>query len=271
MEIGGSNGSLVKNFLSEDKEFSWTIIEPSFSVDKLDDRVTFVEGFFESFEFSEKYDTIIHSHVLEHVYNPLKFIRKIESLLDYGDNHYISIPNMRYWIERGYSNVLFFEHTYYLDELVLEYMLNLCGFDIVDVVVGNHSIFIRCQKKKFKYKILPVNFSYVEKNFENYLNSLQSDITNIKKFIGNDRIYLFGAHIFSQIILNLGISESQVINILDNDPKKQEKRLYGTNLIVKSPKCLENKSNPKVVLRGGIYTDEIKESILVINPTTIFL
>jgi len=47
--------------------------------------------------------------------------------------------------------------------------------------------------------------------------------------------------------------------------------MYGTNSIVCSPKILQGLDSPIVVLRGGVYTGEIKESILKINPTAIII
>ena len=59
---------------------------------------------------------------------------------------------------------------------------------------------------------------------------------------------------------------------LYNDKQKQDKRLYGTNLKVKSPKILSKYKNPYVILRVGVYKDEIKEDILKnINSDTKFI
>ena len=53
---------------------------------------------------------------------------------------------------------------------------------------------------------------------------------------------------------------------------KQGKRLYGTPLKVRSPKCLENELNPYVIIKAGFYTNEIKEDILNnINKNTVFI
>ena len=51
---------------------------------------------------------------------------------------------------------------------------------------------------------------------------------------------------------------------------KQGKRLYG-KILVCSPKVLKEK-NPVVILKAGVYNDEIKKDILTnINSKTIFL
>lgn len=271
LEIGGASGSLVGNFADLDKEFTWTIVEPSTSAKFNDARVQLINGYFEEFSFESKYDTVVHSHCFEHAYDPIKFLQKIYDLLDYGDYHYISIPNMKHWLDNGFTNTLSFEHTFYVDENVLTTLLYKSGFQVVDKIVSEHSVFIRAAKITSKTINPNIDFSYVKNVFDNYIKSLAEDVKNINEQIMEKPFYLFGGHIFAQSLINMGLQSSQIVCILDNDPQKQGKRLYGTDCMVQSPKCLENVENPIVVLRGGPYTKEIKNSILAINPYTLFV
>ncbi|HEF1396438.1 TPA: SAM-dependent methyltransferase, partial [Campylobacter jejuni] len=71
-----------------------------------------------------------------------------------------------------------------------------------------------------------------------------------------------GAHLFGQYLIFQGLNAEKIINILDNNPSKQEKRLYGTKFIVKSPKILKDQDDSLVVLNAGVYNDEIEKDIL---------
>lgn len=266
LEIGGASGALIKNFLETDKDFNWTIIEPSDTQVVSDPRVTFINDFFENYQNEKKFDTIIHSHLFEHVYDPIKFLNKIYNTLEHAGNHFITLPNMKHWLDQGFTNTLLFEHTFYVDDQVLEYLLNKANFEVVDKIVEEHSIFIYC-KKSNNVTTQNVTFNYVKDLYLKYISNLHNDFESILKQIGDSEVFLFGGHIFSQILLNLGLPENQVINILDNDPKKHKKRLYGSNLYIKSPLCLKGLNNPIVIVRGGTYTKEIIQSILNINPT----
>ena len=74
------------------------------------------------------------------------------------------------------------------------------------------------------------------------------------------------------MILNYGLNTKKITYILDNDKKKQEKRLYGTKFIIKSPKILANYDKPLVILKAGVYNREIKNQILGnINRNTKFI
>ena len=85
---------------------------------------------------------------------------------------------------------------------------------------------------------------------------------NRKILNANSAVYLFGAHVFSQYLINFGLNTSNIKCILDNDTKKQNKRLYGTNLKVSSPKILKKIKQGIVILRSGVYNNEIKKDIL---------
>ncbi|EGO3114687.1 SAM-dependent methyltransferase, partial [Campylobacter jejuni] len=67
---------------------------------------------------------------------------------------------------------------------------------------------------------------------------------------------------FGQYLIFQGLNAEKIINILDNNPSKQEKRLYGTKFIVKSPKILKDQDDSLVVLNAGVYNDEIEKDIL---------
>jgi hypothetical protein len=84
-------------------------------------------------------------------------------------------------------------------------------------------------------------------------------------------LYLFGAHVFAQYLIQFGLNTEKIVFLLDNDPNKQGKRLYGTSLQVASPKILSSVTNPVVILKAGVYNQEIKSDILNnINSDTIF-
>jgi hypothetical protein len=85
-------------------------------------------------------------------------------------------------------------------------------------------------------------------------------------------VYLFGAHVFAQYLIAFGLDTRRIIGILDNDLNKQGKRLYGTELMVESPGIIKNIERVKVILKAGVYNQEIKAQILnSINKQTEFL
>jgi predicted SAM-dependent methyltransferase len=278
LEIGGLHGILAKNCLEVNPELKWTIIEPNPIVpDSIPVKV--IQGFFDNtFISEEKFDTIVHSHVLEHIYNPDEFMSHKSSFMQDGDKLIFSIPNMEVMLKNKYTNCINFEHTVYFTEPYIEYMLAKYGFKLIEKEYfrKDHSIFY-CAQKVSKVQPIELSNELYEVNkttFEEYVTSHVEDINNLNQMISNSTVpvYIFGAHVFTQYLISFGLDTSKVVCLLDNDSKKENKRLYGTKLKSQLPKILKNTPEALVILRAGVYNEEIKNDILTnINPNITFI
>ena len=278
-EIGGAKGILATKCHETKSDLDWKIIEPNPHPIK-NSKAKFIKGFFdENFNHDLKDTTIVHSHVLEHIYDPHTFLKMLSEKIDNNGKIIFSIPNMEMWLKNKYTNCLNFEHTYFLNETYCELFLKFYGFKILNkkYFMEDHSIFYSVEKreKNSLFKLTDKNLYLKNKKlFVDFLNFHKDLIDNLNKKIDENKneIYLFGAHIFSQFLINFGLKQDKISAILDNDKSKQLKRLYGTTLEVDSPKILKDRKNPTVILRAGVYNEEIKKDILTnINSDTIFI
>jgi hypothetical protein len=280
LEIGGLHGILNKLYQKLGKNIDWTIIEPN-PIPAKGVKAKFIKGFFnDKFKFNKPVDAVLHSHVFEHMYNPHIFLNDIANFLT--DKKYLlfSVPNLQEMLKRKYTNVLNFEHTIFLTEPYIEYFLSKYHFRIIkrEYFRKEHSIFYACirDSKVKASKLSKRLFEHNKQLYIKYLNYHQQLIDDfnlkIKKLNKDQKLYLFGAHAFSQYLINFGLNANRLECVLDNDPRKQGKRLYGTNLKVLSPKILSKDRNPVVILRCGTFNEEIKKDILKnINSKTIFM
>lgn len=275
-EIGGSHG-ILNNKYSELDVVPWVIVDAN--PNPIDNcNATFIEDIFdEDFEYDGDYDVLIHSHLFEHLYDPLKFMEKISSMLSNSKKMIFSIPNMDVMLDRKYSNCLNFEHTFFVTEPYIEFILSKYGFEIIDkeYFMEDHSIFYAVIKTESTNQ-KNIDSSLYLKNktqYINYINHYQNLVSKINSQIEDkDNVHLFGAHIFAQNLLSFGLNQSKIKFILDNDISKHDKRLYGSDLFVKSPKILKDIYNPVVVLNAGVYNNEIKKDIIYnINSSSIFI
>ena len=278
LEIGGLHGTLAKKCKSF-VDIDWTIIDPNASSILSEYNINAIKGFFdENFVPDKNYKMIVHSHLLEHVYDINKFLKNIQNILKQSSGKMIfSIPNMEVMLKRNYTNCLNFEHTYYLSEDLTEYYLNKYNFKVIEkeYFKDDHSIFYYVESNK--EIVIPKNINFYEKNkqlFLTYINANLEEIKKINNYISNHNgnIYLFGGHVFSQYLISYGLNTKNIKCILDNDINKQKHRLYGTDLIVESPKILKDDMNPLVILKAGVYNNEIKNDILNnINKNTVII
>jgi len=277
VEIGGGSGKIANLIIEKDKNVKYTVIEPNPTF-KEKRNLKILKSFFTK-DFKNDFNdvTVIFSQVYEHVYKPEEFLNEISEFLSIGGKLIFAYPNLEYWFKNKFTNAINFEHTMLMTDYYVDYFLEKTGFKIIDKYnYKNHSYFYTVEKIKNKNIDIKINNKYYHykkmfKEFEQYHISL---VENIHEKIKNteSQVFLFGGHIFSQFLLMYGLNSSKITNIIDNSLLKQEKRLYGTNLIVKSPKILKNIKNPIVILKTGIYDEEIKNDIITnINKNTIFI
>jgi len=279
LEIGGGSGKLANIILNKDKNINYTVVEPNPTFEERENLKIIKSFFSRDLKHNFKTDnTVIFSQVYEHVYDPGEFLSEISEFLPIGGKLIFAYPNLEYWFKNKFTNAINFEHTMLMTDYFVDYFLGKTGFIIEEkIAYENHSHFYTVVKTDLKDKLdfikLENKYLHYKKMFNEYIYYHITIVEEINKKIksSNCKIYLFGAHIFSQYLIAFGLDTSKIINILDNSPLKQEKRLYGTSLIVKSPEIIRRQDKVAVILKTGLYNDEIKKDILEnINPNVIF-
>lgn len=279
-EIGGAHGILATEYRNY-QTLDWTILEPN-PTPVRGCPARYVRGFFMGKDdIPDGRPTIVHSHVFEHLYEPREFIRSLSESMSIGQKMVFSVPNMREMLVRGYTNCLNFEHTVFLTENAIDRLLAEFGFVIENkrLFLEDHSIFYvvsRSESMTPPQKDLVgdyvSNLNLYESYKERYVRLIAAFNESLSHTHSLSRVFLFGAHVFSQYLIFNGLDTKRIDCILDNDPAKQDRRMYGTHFQVKSPAVLADETRPVVILCAGVYNNEIKTSILEgINSTTIFL
>lgn len=286
LEVGGATGRLAS--LIDTQSIKWEIIEPNST--KIPGVLIHNRFFDEKFTHAHinEYEAVVHSHCFEHMYNPLEFLENCKKVLKADGKMIFSVPNMHEMLKRKYTNCINFEHTYFLPEKLIDYLLEVSMFEVIkkEYYRDDHSIFYTCIKRcmdqervkpaeewaKLSSKMYIENKqlfgSYIEYH-RNVVESINREISGISEDIN---VYLFGAHVFSQFLIFNGLRTSRIKCILDNSNLKTGKRLYGTSLYVSKPSILAHEKNPIVILKAGPYDDEIKADILEsVNASTRFV
>jgi hypothetical protein len=278
LELGGANGLLAGNALANKPGLRWTLLEANPALPpELASRICVIRDFVrEQTSLAGDWDTIVHSHFFEHSYFPQGFLQQVNRGLAVGGAHVFSMPNMAALLERGYSNCLNFEHTCFLEEGFVDWMLETNGFEIVEkVYFRDHSIFFSTKRKSLAtHAKCPNHYEQNKKLFIEFVTNNQNTVRQINERISrtNDGpIYLFGAHVFSQFLIGFGLDTDRIAGVLDNGPTKIGKRLSGTPWQVESPAVLQGLDKAYVILKAANYNEEIKLGIVEQhNPNVVF-
>lgn len=275
LEIGGSDSRIAISSLNKNPQIkSWTLIEPTIKSRHSHDKLFYREEFFGENTKASDVNTVVHSHTIEHMYDPKAFLANISRILKDGDYHIFSAPNLYKYLKNKYSNVINFEHTLFLSERILDYLLSYYGFIILDkFYYDEHSIFYVTQK----YENAPI--VALNNHHDKYKQMYLASIDYYKNFVlsVNERLerlggeaYLFGGHVFSQLLISLGLNVEKIVCILDNSEIKNGQRLYGSNLTIRMPRDTKFKDRSAIVLKVGQYQEEVRNQLFNMNGSLIF-
>lgn len=284
LELGGGNGVLNALYAKKyGNSIKWTIVEPSTVEPVKGCYAEYIRKIwdcsFSDTKLQSETGCLVHSHVIEHLFDLESFMEQNEQMLANGQKMIFSVPNLKETLKRKYTNALNFEHTYYISEDYVDACLRRHAFSVIEkkYFKADHSIFYVTEKKEQAENVTDIDFSHLytenKKIFMEYVKYYEELIRDLNDRMAKEErpVYLFGAHIFSQYLIYFGLNTANIRYILDNDKRKQGKRLYGTSLSVRSPEILAGEKRPVVILRAANYTDEIKTGILEhMNAETVF-
>jgi len=274
LEIGGSDSRLaLKTININEKIKNWTIIEPILKGKIENKKIVYIEKFFDQTCINREYDIVVHSHVLEHMIDVNQFLQSISKSMKYGQYHIFSVPHLYKWLQNKLLNTITFEHTSFLTEEFIDYFLSCNNFKIIDkIFYREHSILYVTKKQKTNKLQLPNKYTEYKELYLQCINYYKNIVNSINKELENTNndVYLFGAAFVSQYLIALGLNTLKIKCILDNSPIKSGKRLYGTNLFIKSPNDVVLDENSLIILKVGHYKDEIKQQLIGINSNIKF-
>lgn len=273
LEIGDPSYKVSSNLSIFSKK--WYIVEPNPDDSICPNNVELIKGYFnKETNINTSIDVIFHSHLLEHLTSPSTYLNLFYDKLSDDGKLIFSVPNFEKLLEnqQPVNNILNFEHTYYFNFNSMSSFLKSHGFKVDEYSHYNdHSIFFICSKKQKENDVFV--FDSIEQDFFKSLSKFKSWVNDVNQRIKhNTNVYLYGCHISTQFVLNLGLVTNNIKCILDNSKVKQGNVLYGTKLLTVSPETILNDEEPIVIVNHmSIYSDEIKKQLLELNTNVKLL
>lgn len=265
IEIGAGNGDLSEKLLNKNK-LPYYIIDP-FYCGNTNDR-TIISSFLEDIQNLNHFsaNSIVTSHLFEHLYYPLQFITKaINNQIKYI---YICIPDFENSIKKeSFCNTLNIEHTFYIENKFLEDVFKKYGYTCNRrYEYLNHSVMF-----EFEYNGVPILFNPINQisdiDIPSYINKLIERTMSINKLIddhyGAYKIYLWPSSAHSLYLCYYGLNYSKIDYLLDNSIDKINKFFYGYNLkCISMNEIIDTTNKSLLILHGGCFNKEIK----ITNP-----
>jgi SAM-dependent methyltransferase len=213
-----------------------------------------------------KYDLLVLSHVLEHIYDVNTFIKEISKNIKDNGLLYIEIPNSDFY--EKFTNIsplqeVNIEHINFFSKYALNKLLINNGFSCVNIIDDYFMI------KNSKYFVIRGIFEKVKNNnsFETYINDGIKiincyDFNLLKKY---KNIYIYGCGQFLFKIFNKIENNVNIINIIDDNPSYLNKKIKNVNIInyeIFEQVC---KNEDNILLTTMIHDDKIREKLILLN------
>jgi len=237
-------------------------------------------GYFENYEArnSDKYNLVILTHVLEHLYDPTVALEKIRRILDPNGYLFIEVPALLQpdcW-PAGYFT---FEHLNYFSMRSLMNILDQCGYQIVDKIsiiarsmpypvmslVASLSE-VECATKCFESdyeEAVGVCCGYIKRDYKKWqrIDTILTESLTGSYSYSCKKVVIWGAGIHtSQLFARTGILEYRDVDfIVDSDPQKWGLKLG--RLEVRNPNEIQHGPGLTIVISSCASEKEIYHSI----------
>jgi SAM-dependent methyltransferase len=236
--------------------------------------------------YSEKYnyfssDLIMSRHTLEHIADPLQFLRAIRKNLTTQKETYIffEVPNAYYLIKNKVLWDIIYEHCSYFTITSLSHLFYLSGFEVkslretynrqyltIEALPANKS---KSTDFKYNHSDNIINYKFVNKihkqvqkfskNAQEYIGKCRNQL--IQYYNSSKKVALWGVGAKSVIYLNMVKVDNAIQLTVDVNPRKQGHFIPGTGQRIDDPVELKKFKPDIVLIINPIYKREISRSL----------
>jgi SAM-dependent methyltransferase len=257
LEIGCGNGEFISQFSKKNKLIGY---EPSPESLEVRNNIEVINEYFipdVKLHKNLKPSLIIMRHVLEHVSNPLEYLKTFFLMLsnNNSDNKllYLEVPSNNKTIEKDRFSDYYYDHASYFSLSSLSYALNEAGFFVEDLSLDFNREIISCIASVNSFNKIEGNLNA---NFDNWKNIINHYYENNKKII------FWGTAGTGTMFLNmLNVNSIKSPYVIDSDERKQKKYVPGTGQLVVEPKFIQSYKPDVVIILSQLHSKEINDTI----------
>jgi len=235
--------------------------------------ITFVNDFYDEKYADQKADFIVCRHVLEHIDQPVPFLKKIRANLEAQPDTvlYFEVPNVLYTLKDMGIWDLIYEHCAYFSPNSLETVFCNSGFEVLSLGESFGGQFLYIEAKALPAKAtspgangstLPALLNYVSAFNESYQNKVADwteRLNNIKQ--SGKTAVIWGGGSKGATFLNIVQSADAIEYVVDLNPHKHAMHTPGSGQQIVAPEFLNEYSPDLVIVMNSIYKEEISRSL----------
>ena len=257
LEIGGGDGYFAQ--LLQDLSCRVTLLDPAPKACELARKrglTNVIQSNLETALFSgEVFDAVIARHVLEHIRNPVDFLKLAHGHVNSEALVIVEVPNVDPTIACGRFQDFCAEHLSYFSPSTLAYVIQRAGF-IVDTIFA-------IEKGEFLIGVgRAINLDLVK--MADDLVAFRENLRNLilEAIASSRRVGIFGAGTRGVALLAMvNAGDMGLAYVVDSDPKKWKRFTPITHLPVVSPEYLAANPVDDLLISTTAYQEEIMEQL----------
>lgn len=206
------------------------------------------------------FDAFVSFNFLEHQPNPAGMLRGIAANLKENGVGLITVPSFDYFQERASYYEFMRDHIAYYSEDSLNRILNICGFDVIEMNRFNEDTLEAIVRKRSPIKL--VDYYSQRDCLEKEMNGYLEDIVGMEGMT-----VVWGASHQAFTILSTIEIKEKIQAVIDSASFKWNKYTPVTQIPITSPEILKTQKIKCVIIMAPGFSDEIYHTILVQAPS----
>ena len=263
LEIGANKGELY-TLLSNERTIEYSVLD-MYRHPSLPSTIHYIQGNCETYDFIGV-DSVILSHVFEHLYSPHLFIQNIRKAC--VSSIFISIPNFNKLLEDKIPHIIHSQHTFYCGFDYIVYIMSLYNYKCEASFVYN----IGFKSLMFKFVLDPsiTPTSIPSTNIQLFKDIYIDKIQSMSSIDIPPNSYIIPSGMYGQFLYHTISKKENIIGFLDNNSERHGKKLYGTDKMVFNPTHIDY-NNVNVIVCECPYKDEIITGLKNIYPAIQYI
>ncbi len=276
IEIGSGKGEFL-TILCEQGDCSGLGFDPTFDDEVASDRIRVVREYYDR-TAAQSVDAglVLARHVLEHVDDPVGFLKDIREAGGADTPLYVEVPNAEYVLSDDGMWDLLYQHVAYFSRPALSAAFERAGYRVFDLRTAFHGQFLSVEGVPTDQPVSAEpdadTVAAACARVDSFSDRLSDRLEGWRQRLAGERsgdIVLWGAGAKGVAFLNLLGEPGAVDRVVDVNPRKVGRYVPGTGHRVETPEDLRRSQVGMVLITNPAYRDEIRDQLARLGSTAV--
>jgi 2-polyprenyl-3-methyl-5-hydroxy-6-metoxy-1,4-benzoquinol methylase len=225
--------------------------------------IEIIQSFYPTPALVDKFDVLFHYDVLEHIEDPVAFLRAHKANLSEGGGLVFAVPDCTHHIAMGDVSMVLHEHLNYFDKVSLTNTLRAAGFEPVLMESSHHGgVLMCCAMVAGNGRQAPVTFSHGWRKFVEFSGSARRALQCFGDFAGRASGRELGLYVPLRAFPYLSQVPVDVqLRFFDDDPGLLGRYFDGFDVAVENRAGLESRPPEHLVICSLAFGDQIAQRL----------